>query len=72
MRRTVDMKQLPPDLNQAAQLTRIANSLVDIRNALMMISLALNDLKMAMPSRERDEVMVDVQRYLKCIAAPRH
>jgi hypothetical protein len=66
------MKNPPLDTSQAAQLMQIAHSLVDLRDSLVMISLALTDLITEGPSPARDEVLADVKRYLTRIAALRH
>lgn len=53
------------DLIQTAQLLQIAKSLSDMRDSLVMISLALTDLITEMPSRERDAVLAAVENYLE-------
>ncbi|MDT8992630.1 hypothetical protein RQP54_17295 [Curvibacter sp. APW13] len=62
------MKHAPLDPTQVAQLKEIADSLEDIRESLMTISLALADVITEVPSPERDEVLAGVQRYLNRFA----
>ena len=65
------MKHSPPDPAQAAQLMQVVSYLVIIRDSLVTLSLALTDLNTERPSRERDEVMADVQLYLNRFTIPR-
>jgi hypothetical protein len=65
------MKHPPSEPSQAAQLMQIASSLVIIRDSLVTISLELADLITERPSRERDEVIADVQLYLNRFAVTR-
>ena len=53
------------DVIQTAQLLQIAKSLSDMRDSLVMMSLALTDLAAVVPSRERDEVLAAVESYLE-------
>ena len=47
-----------------AQLHELAGALGDMRDSLTTISMALKDLATEMPSPARDEVLMDVERYL--------
>ena len=58
------MNHLPSGPTRADQLTQLANSLDDLRDSLVMASLALADLITEAPSPERDEVVASVQHYL--------
>jgi hypothetical protein len=46
------------------QLIKLADALGDIRDSLVTVSMALTDLVTETPSPARDEVMVEVERYL--------
>ena len=61
------MNHLPSDLLRSAELVKIADALGDLRDSLLLLSLALTDLATEVPSRERDEVSVAVKQYLKSI-----
>jgi hypothetical protein len=51
-----------PESNE--QLSKLADALGDIRDSLVTVSMALTDLVTETPSPARDEVMVEVERYL--------
>ena len=51
-----------PESNE--QLSKLADALGDIRDSLVSVSMALTDLVTETPSPARDEVMVEVERYL--------
>ena len=51
-----------PESNE--KLSKLADALGDIRDSLVTVSMALTDLVTETPSPARDEVMVEVERYL--------
>jgi hypothetical protein len=55
----------PSDLLRSAELLKIAHALGELRDSLLMLSLALTDLTTELPSRQRDEALVAVKQYLK-------
>ncbi len=59
------MNHQPSDLLRSAELLKIANALGDLRDSLLLLSLALSDLATEFPSKERDEVLEAVNKYLK-------
>lgn len=61
------MNHLPSHLLRSAELLKIANALGDLRDSLLLLSLALTDLTTEVPSEERDEVLEAVKQYLKRI-----
>ena len=46
------------------QLLKLADALGDLRDSLVTASMALTDLVTEMPSPARDEVVMEVERYL--------
>lgn len=46
------------------QLIKLADALGSMRDSLVTVSMALTDLVTEMPSPSRDEVMMEVERYL--------
>jgi hypothetical protein len=55
-----------------AELRKLADALGGMRDSLMTVSMALTDLVTEMPSDARDEVVIEVKRYLdRCKAAAR-
>lgn len=50
-----------------AQWVKLAEALGDMRDSLVMVSLALQDFLTEMPSTTRDEVKANVERYLALI-----
>jgi hypothetical protein len=46
------------------ELRKLADALGEIRDSLMTVSMALTDLVTEMPSHARDEVVIEVERYL--------
>lgn len=51
-----------------AQWIALAEALGDMRDSLVMVSLALHDFVTEMPSATRDEVKADQERYLAHIS----
>ena len=56
-----------PKPNPNAQWIELAQALGDMRDSLVMLSLALHDFVTEMPSTTRDQVKADVERYLALI-----
>lgn len=50
--------------NESDDLLRLAIALADMRDSLVNLSLALQDLDENTPSTQRDELMLQVERHL--------
>jgi hypothetical protein len=59
------MKSDPPKPVQDLQLMLLVSVLEEMRNSLVMISLAMNDMLSETPSQAREDVMAEAGRYLE-------
>jgi hypothetical protein len=59
------MKSDPPKPVQDLQLMLLVSVLEEMRNSLVMISLAMNDMLSETPSQAREDVLAEAGRYLE-------
>jgi hypothetical protein len=59
---SVELEPSMPASND--QFILLANALGEIRDSWVLISLALRDVMTEMPSADRDEILMEVDRYL--------